>query len=150
MAFKISFPGIDEYRAQLDGILKHVPKLVNMALYDGTNVLATEVQKEIDGLTELTPEARAGLHEGLGVARFWHEGEATVTKIGFEGYNKKRTKRWPKGQPNAMIARSLIRGTSWQRANRFTQRAAKKARQRCIEAMRNRFDTELQKITNSE
>jgi len=150
MAFKISFPGIDTYREQLEGLLRHVPKLVNMSLYDGANVLANAVQEEINGLKELTPEARQGLHEGLGVAHFWHDGEATVTKIGFEGYNSKKTKRWPKGQPNAMIARSLIRGTSWQRANRFTQRAAKKARQRCVEAMKDRFDLELQKITNNQ
>lgn len=150
MAFKISFPGIDEYRKELDGILKHAPKMINASLYEGAKILANEVQEEINGLKELTPEARAGLHEGLGVARFWHEGDGTVTKIGFEGYNTKRTKRWPKGQPNAMIARSLIRGTSWQRANRFTNRAAKRARQKCVEAMKDRFDAELQKITNNQ
>lgn len=147
MAFKISFPGLSEYEKQLNQILAHVDGIVNMSLYDGAAVLANEVQEEIKGLKELTPEARQGLHDGLGVAHFWHEGEATVTKIGFEGYNSKKTKRWPKGQPNAMIARSLIRGTSWQRANRFTQRAAKSARQKCVEAMRKRFDTEIQKYT---
>lgn len=147
MAFKISFQGLDEYQKQLDEIREHVPKLVNMSLYDGTAILANAVQEEINGLKELTPEARQGLHEGLGVAHFWHEGDAVVTKIGFEGYNKKKTKRWPKGQPNAMIARSLIRGTSWQQANRFTRRAATKVRQKCVDAMKNRFDKELQKIT---
>ena len=144
---KITFDGLDKYRDQMEKILQDVPKLTNFALYDGAAVLADAVQTEIRGLTELTPEARQGLHDGLGVARFWRENGQTVTKIGFEGYNSKRTKRWPNGQPNAMIARSLIRGTSWQRANRFTNRAARKARERCVEAMSKRFDAELKKLT---
>lgn len=147
MAFKIEFQGLEEYQKQLDEIREHVPKVVNASLYDGAAVLANAVQEEINGLKELTPEARNGLHEGLGVAHFWHEGDTVVTKIGWEGYNSKKTKRWPKGQPNAMIARSLIRGTSWQTANRFTQRAAKRVRQKCVDAMKNRFDKELQKYS---
>lgn len=144
---KIIFDGLDKYRDQIEQILQDVPRLTSFALYDGAAVLAEAVQTEIRGLTELTPEARQGLSTGLGVARFWRENGQTVTKIGFEGYNSKRTKRWPNGQPNAMIARSLIRGTSWQRANRFTNRAARKAREKCVEAMSERFDRELQKLT---
>lgn len=144
---KIMFDGLEAYEKELSGILQHVPAMVNASLYDGAAVLANAVQAEIRGLTELTPEARQGLHDGLGVAHFWRENGQTVTKIGFEGYNSKRTKRWPNGQPNAMIARSLIRGTSWQRANRFTNRAARKARQKCVEAMSKRFDEMLQQYT---
>lgn len=145
----ITFQGLEEYHAELQQILQHVPKLVNASLYDGAGVLADAVQNEIAGLTELSPIQRQGLHDGLGVAHFWNEKGATVTKIGFVGYNQKKTKRWPSGQPNAMIARSLIRGTSWMRANRFTNRAAKKAREKCIGAMQTRFDVELTKITNA-
>ena len=143
----ITFDGLDAYRDQLQDILKHVPKMINASIYDGAGVLAEAVQAEITGLSELEAVQRDGLHDGLGIARFWQEKGATVTKIGFEGYNRKITKRWPKGQPNAMIARSLIRGTSWMRANRFTARAAKKAREKCIGVMQTRFDVELQKYT---
>lgn len=143
---KITFEGLDEYMKEFDGMLKRVPSIVNASLYDGAGIVADAVQAEIKDLTELTPEARKGLSEGLGVAHFWQENGATVTKIGFEGYNSKRTKRWPRGQPNAMIALSLIRGTSWMRANRFVQRATKKARQGCVEAMKKRLDAEFQKL----
>ena len=144
---KITFTGLDQYAEQLQGILQHLPKMVNAALYDGAKVLADATQAEINGLTELTPEARQGLHDGLGIARFWNSNGVTTTKIGFEGYNKKRTARWPNGQPNAMIARSLIRGTSWMKANRFTARAAKKARERSIEAMQQRLDKDMKNYT---
>ena len=144
---KITFSGLDAYAEELSKIREKLPKLVDAALYEGAKVVADATQKEIEGLSELTPEARQGLKEGLGVAHFWREGGATVTKIGFEGYNSKRTKRWPRGQPNAMIARSLIRGTSWMRANRFTARAAKKARIQSIEAMQQRLDKDIKKLT---
>lgn len=144
---KITFDGLDLYSEEITKLGDKLPKLIDAALYEGAKVVADQTQKEIEGLTELPPEARQGLHTGLGVAHFWRDGGATVTKIGFEGYNTKRTKRWPNGQPNAMIARSLIRGTSWLQPNRFTARAAKKARQAAVEAMQRRLDEDIKKLT---
>ena len=144
---KITFDGLDLYAEEIAKLGNKLPKLIDAALYEGAKVVADATQKEIEGLTELTPEGREGLHKGLGIANFWRDSGATVTKIGFEGYNSKRTKRWPNGQPNAMIARSLIRGTSWMQANRFTARAAKKARARAVEAMQERLDQDIKKLT---
>lgn len=141
------FDGLEEYADQLQKISDKVPKMMNAALYDGAKILADAVQNEIDKLTELQQVQRQGLHDGLGIAKFWDEGGKTVTKVGFTGYNRKITKRWPRGQPNAMIARTTIRGTSWMRPNRFTNRAAKDARKKCIEAMASRFDSEVAKYT---
>ena len=146
----VTFPGVEQYERQLEQIGRQAPRILGRALYDGAGILADAVQEEIQGLDRLDPRQREGLQKGLGIAQFWERNGVLTTKIGFEGYNSKKTKRWPNGQPNAMIARSLIRGTSWQRANRFTQRAAKRARQRCVEAMKDRFDLELQKITNNQ
>lgn len=143
----ISFPGLEAYRKDLEKIYAEVPRIENQSLYDGAGVLADAVAEEIDGLTELTPIQRRDLRRGMGIAGFWSENGSTVTKIGFEGYNSIRTRRWPNGQPNAMIARSLIRGTSWMRANRFTARAAKKARERCIRSMQERMDREFAALT---
>lgn len=144
---KISFEGLDVYSKDLEKISDKVPKMMNASLYDGAKILADAVQKEINGLTELEQIQRQGLHDGLGLAKFWTENGMTVTKVGFDGYNKKITKRWPKGQPNAMIARATIRGTSWMRPNRFTNRAAKAVRKQCVEAMAARFDSECAKYT---
>lgn len=144
---KFTFEGLDIYAEDLAKIGRDLPKMMNTALYDGAKVLADEVQKEIDTLRELEPIQRQGLHDGMGVAKFWTENSQTVTRIGFDGYNKKITKRWPRGQPNAMIARSVIRGTSWMRPNRFTNRAAKNVRRKCVEVMAARFDSECAKYT---
>jgi hypothetical protein len=143
----IKFPGIAEYERQLERIGSEAPRLCGKALYSGANVLAEAVQEEISGLTELSSAQRRGLHDGLGVAHFWERDGVLQTKIGFDGYNAVKTKRWPRGQPNAMLARALIRGTSWLMPNRFTARAARKARQKATEAIRERFDNELEALT---
>lgn len=144
---KITFPGMEEYLRQMEGLGREIPKICNRALYDGAKILADAVQKEIDTLDKLDKRDRQGLHDGLGIARFWAEGDDMVTKIGWEGYNSWKTKRWPQGKPNALVARAQIRGTSWIHPNRFTARAAKKARKACMEAMRNRFDQEIEAQT---
>lgn len=143
----IFFPGIKQYEKQLNEIGRQAPRIMGGALYDGAAVLAEAVQTEIKGLDKLDPRQRAGLSAGMGIAHFWVKDDAMQTKIGWEGYNSWKTKRWPLGQPNAMIARTTIRGTSWMRANRFTNRAAQKARERCIKAMQERLDREFAAIT---
>ena len=141
----ITFANLEAYKDQIGEITKAVPKMINSSLHEGAAVLADAVQAEVQGLKQLTPEARQGLHDGLGIAHFWQENGSTVTKIGWTGYNRKRTKRWPRGQPNVMIARTTVRGTSWMRADRFTNRAVKKCRQKAINIMETQFDVELQK-----
>lgn len=144
---KITFPNMEAYERQLERIGSEAPKLCGKALYQGARVLAEAVQAEIDGLSELSPSQRRGLHNGLGVAHFWEKGGVLQTKIGFEGYNTRKSKRWPKGQPNAMIARAVIRGTSWMMPNRFTPRAARKAKAAAIEAIRQELDKGLEAET---
>ena len=140
---KIEFPGLEEYKEQLLKLGQEAPKIINRSLYEGAQVLAKEVQKEISGLKELNKKQRAGLHQGMGIAHFWYENGDPTTKIGFEGYNGIKTKRWPNGQPNAMIARSIQRGTSRLTPNRFCKRAAQNARERSIEAIKKHLDQEL-------
>ena len=141
----VKFPNIEVYAKELEALGREAPATINMAVYEGAKVLAEAIQKEISGLTELTAPQRKGLHDGLGVARFWEENGATLTRVGFDGYNIIKTRRWPKGQPNVMIARALIRGTSWMMPNKFTDRAARKARAAAIAAMEERINKRLAK-----
>ena len=136
---KIEFPNMAAYMAKLGELNKNanIAWIINPALYEGARILADEVQKEISGLKQLNAKQRRGLHEGLGIAHFWRDDSGGVyTKIGFEGYNDIVTKQWRNGQPNAMIARAVQRGTSWMQPNRFAARAARKAREKAINKMR--------------
>lgn len=143
----ITFEGLDAYMKQMEGLGRDFPKVVNAALFEGAKVVADAVRGEIDGLKDshrhVTDAEIQGLKEGLGVAHFWNENGKTLTKIGFDGYNSYRTKKFPKGHPNVLVARSIIRGTSWVRPDRFVDRAAKKSRQEAIAAIQERLDAEL-------
>lgn len=142
------FDGLEAYAKQLEQLGKEAPKIVNVSLYEGAKVLADAVKAEIPGLKLPSERQKKGLKEGLGVAHFWHKDGTVMTKIGFDGYNEVKTKRWPRGQPNVVIARALIRGTSWMTPDRFTDRAARKARQASIEAIRQKMDAEIRRVTN--
>lgn len=143
------FDGLQAYEKQLDELGRAAPAICNLSLYEGAKVLADAVKAEIPGLALPSERQKAGLKAGMGIARFWEKDGTILTKIGFDGYNAVKTKRWPNGQPNAVIARALIRGTSWLTPDRFTDRAARKARKAAIEAIRKRFDAEILRRTKN-
>ncbi len=143
----ITFQGLEAYMKQMEALGRDFPKVVNVSLYEGARVLADAIKAEIGGLRNshrhITEKEIEGLKSGLGIAHFWNENGKTMTKIGFEGYNNYRTKKYPKGHPNALVARSIIRGTSWIAPDRFTDRAARKARNDAVAAIQERLDAEL-------
>ena len=93
---------------------------------------------------------KKGLEDSFGIAPIRNDNGFVNVKLGFDGYNGLKTKRWPNGQPNQMIARSVERGTSWMKANPFMKRALRKARKQAQEAMASRLQSEIQKIMNKE
>ena len=60
----------------------------------------------------LSVSQKNGLREGLGIAPFKFLSSSVNTKVGFSGYNSVRTKRWPNGQPNQVIAAVVNHGNS--------------------------------------
>ena len=58
-------------------------------------------------------------------------------KLGFDGYNSVKTKKYPKGQPNALIARVTESGSSYRTKTPFIRpavRATKKAAEQAGQA----------------
>lgn len=137
--------------------------LLGNVVYDGAKVVADTVKAEIRGLpvdnrrgTQSDPSngpsqyQKKGLEDSFGIAPIRNDNGFVNVKLGFDGYNGLKTKRWPSGQPNQMIARSVERGTSWMKANPFMKRALRKARKQAQEAMASRLQSEIQKIMNKE
>ena len=75
-----------------------------------------------------------------------NDGGFRNVKIGFDGYNYVKTKTWPKGQPNAMVARSIESGTSWMSKQPFMRKAESSSKSRCEQAMADTINKELTKI----
>lgn len=65
------------------------------------------------------------------------------TKLGFAGYNTTITKSYPDGQPNLLIARAVLSGTSLRIRIPFIRKAVQRAKKRAEEAMAKRLDEEI-------
>lgn len=130
------------------------------AIYAGAAVAADAVREEIKALPTDDRFVRGGdklagpgskqkewLLNSLGITPMEDDGKGFLNvKIGFDGYNQIKSKRWPKGQPNQMVARSVERGTSFMTPNPFMKTAVAKARKRAKAAMEKTAEREVEKI----
>lgn len=127
------------------------------AVYEGAEVALDAIRQAVKALPEekhngktdmmygVTSIEKDGLLSGLGATKMEDENGTIYTKIGFSGYNGLKTKKYPKGQPNAMIARSICKGTSFRKRIPFVDKAVKK--ETIENAIRVSFDSDLKKIT---
>lgn len=133
-------------------------EICGSAIYGAAGIVADEIRNELDKVptdesygTESKPAKGpkkgqiAGLEHSLGIASLQDDGKGFLNvKIGFNGYNHIKTKLWPNGQPNQMVARSIERGTSYMKANPFVKRAVAKTRKRAIAYMKEAVDRSIE------
>lgn len=156
---KITFSGLDTYMEQLERLGQNSENAAKMALYEGARIAADEMRESIQRLptqeewgskTEpakgIKKVQKQGLLDGFGISPMQNEDGCINVKIGFHGYNAFKTKQYPNGQPNAMIARSVESGTSFQRKTPFVARAVRKTKQRAEAKMKEIFENEIEKI----
>lgn len=156
----ISFKNGDEYLmkiSKLEAALKD--EVCGEAIYGAAGIVADEIRKQLEAVPAderygtssgptRGPKAvqKEALLDALGISSMQeHDGYLDV-KIGFDGYNGVTTKRWPNGQPNQMVARSIERGTSWMKPNPFVKRGVAATRKRALEFMKNSVDQSIKKI----
>ena len=164
MGAKITFDGISEYIAQLEALDKGTNRVIGKAIYDGAGVVADAIRQEIEGLQVtddkyaiwganvnhpthgVTEAQQQGLLDGLGISKMEERAGVFNIKIGFDGYNTVKTKQWPNGQPNAMIARSLESGSSHKYKSPFVRPAVTRVRKEAEAAMAKAAEKEIEKI----
>lgn len=145
--------GLDEYLSKI-GNLEHMsPKIIGFATYEGAKVVADQIRANIQALPTSTSGGggrrnptqveKAGLLEGLGVAKHQVDGSFYNVKIGMDGYNAHVTERYPQGHPNAMVARSIEAGTSFMNRIPFISRAVSQTRAAAEDAMREEVDKQI-------
>lgn len=159
MAKWIIGSGLDDYLAQLQELEENTEDIMKKAIYEGAAVVANEIRSatkaipvdsgmgtQHNKLNGVNRVQKAGLLDGLGIAPMKEEGLGWNTKIGFDGYNSMRTKKYPSGQPNVLIARSVESGTSFRAPHPFVGPAARKAKAKAETAMETSIDTSIQAI----
>lgn len=159
---KFQFEGVDELIAQYKKLDNKTEEVIGHAIYMGAGVVMRTVVNAVEGLstdnhygtadnptTGPSTIQKIGLQRSLGIAKMRNDNGFYNVKIGFDGYNNVKTKTWPQGQPNSMVARSVESGTSWMRKQPFMRQAEQSARKPCEEAMSKSVDKDIERIINS-
>lgn len=153
--------GIDKYIDSLEKITEATDELIGKAIYEGAKVVTDNIRAALNGipvdnriakkgevLTGISQAQKNGLLDGLGITTMRRDDGTYNVKVGFDGYNSIKTKTWPNGQPNSMIARSLESGTSFRAKNPVISKATRSSKSEAEEAMAKAFDKELEAHTN--
>lgn len=165
-----SFEGLKQYMGQMEELNDNLLKVCEQIVYVGAAEVADSCKGELNGLpttstgevlqawktyqktgkaqpVSITKEQKDGLIESMGLAKMRNDAGFINTKLGFDGYNSVVTNRWPKGQPNAMIARSINSGSSAFRKDPFMQRVERQSKGKAISAMKKRCDELMKKYS---
>lgn len=158
------FKGLEEYARYLQRIQANTEETCGAGVYAMAQVIADQVRSNIEALPSIPdPEAikryragdkailtagqKKGLLESFGVSAARNENGYYNVKLGFDGYNTVKTRRYPQGQPNAMIARTVESGSSYMDKHPFIRPATNAAMQRkAIEACKIAIDKRIHEI----
>lgn len=160
----IRVEGMEEYLALLDLNYKQLERICGRSIYPGAGYIYKECRKRLENIRTddhlfkfaeqygrkrngITTRQKKGLIESLGIAPLKHKSGGVVdVKLGFDGYNDIVSTRWPNGQPNAMVARSLNRGTSFMHAQPFMDQTIDASRHTVEDKIEQQFYKELEKL----
>lgn len=159
---RIKFDGLKEYELKLSKLSGSTRQMAERAIYEGAKIVADEVKANLNALnvttqelairaytnqrpTYITEEAKEGLIESFGVTKLREENGYYDVKLGFDGYNDVVTKKYPKGQPNNMIARSCESGSTSMIKQPFMRKAVSASKGRAEAKMAEILDEEIKK-----
>ena len=156
---RFQFEGVDKLISQYEKLSNNSMEVIGKAIYNGAGVVMKSVSGAVDSIstdnrygTAENPVSgpstiqKIGLQQSLGITKMRADGDFWNVKIGFDGYNNVKTKKWPQGQPNSMVARSIESGTSWMSKQPFMRQAERSAMAPCEKKMAETVDKEIQKL----
>ena len=137
-------------------------KIIGKAVYAGAGVIADAVRQSVNSLpivsskesfgtpskpiSGVTTSQKKGLLDGLGISKMRTENGYYHVKVGFNGYNRTKTKKYPSGQPNILIARSVENGTSFRVKQPFVSPAVRRAKKTAEQKMKEVLDEEINRL----
>lgn len=142
--------GLDEYISKLGNLARDSEETCKRAGYEGAAIVADAIRSNIQALPtgqfregKLTAPQKAGLLEGLGITHFRNDSGFIHVKIGMDGYNSTVNKAFPKGQPNALIARTIESGTYKIPKHPFIAPAVSKTKRQAEERMKQVIEQQI-------
>jgi len=137
-----------DYIALLGDLRYRADGLAGKAIFEGARIVADQIHANIQALPVKTDNFRKGevrdpvpaeiegMLEGLGIARKQTKNGFINVKIGMDGYNNYVTEKYPKGHPNAMMARTINAGSTYMKRHPFINQAVRAQKANAEEAMK--------------
>lgn len=159
---KIQVQGLDEYALMLSKLGDRSRAVAGMATYAGAKVVADAIKDKLQSLptvndaynrlaykkykSKLSATQKKGLISSFGISKITDDSGYRYVKVGFDGYNGIKTKKYPQGQPNILVARIVENGSSYMDATPFIKPAVNQSKAKAQEAMARVIEEEIQKI----
>lgn len=163
---RMHMKGLEEYEKALSKMANHTEEIAEAAVYVGAGIVADAMRAEVEALpvgegqiVGLPPKAEKGqkisvvsrrqkgdLLNGLGIAQIENTRGYIQTKVGFDGYGSVKTKKYPNGLPNVVLARSINSGTSFFSKIPFARRAVNSSKTSAVKAMGEKVEEEIKKV----
>ncbi len=160
---KYQFKGLDEYAQYLQKIGKNTPEILGAGVYAMADIVADKVRQNITALpavndvenmkaykqndkSHLSIKQKKGLLDGFGISPMQNDNGYLNVKLGFDGYNAVQTKTYPKGQPNALIARVVESGSSYMDKTPFIRPAVSATQKEAVEKCKEEIDTKIKSL----
>lgn len=160
---KMKMYGTEEYALKLSKLAANSKEVAEKAIQEAAGIVTDQVRaniqalpavKEIEnikaykegGKSHLSIRQKEGLLESLGITPVAMDNGFYNAKIGFDGYNSIRTKKYPKGQPNQLIARVVESGSTYMDKTPFMRKALTATRGKAMQRMQEVIDDEFKKI----
>lgn len=154
--------GLNSYIEYLQKINAVTDEVIGEAVYEMAKVVADKVRDNIQALPTVSNEAniatykkgysrlsdkeKQGLLDGFGISPLQEDFGFVNVKLGFDGYNSVKTKKYPQGQPNALIARVTESGSSYREKTPFMRPAVNASKKPAEAAGRAKFDERIAAI----
>lgn len=154
--------GLNRYIEYLQKINAVTDEAIGEAVYEMAKVVADSVRSSIQALPTVSNEAniatykkgysrlsdkeKQGLLDGFGISPLQEDSGFVNVKLGFDGYNSVKTKKYPQGQPNALIARVTESGSSYREKTPFMRPAVNASKKPAEAAGRAKFDERIAAI----
>ena len=162
---KISFKGGDDFGVRLEKLGQmNARASVERAVAKGAGVVTDAIRrglKAIPGrkdiflwgnqmLQGIFEREKKDLLASLGISPILTNKDGyTHAKVGFDGYGSRKTKKYPQGVPNQLIAASVENGSSFRYKVPFVRPAVNKVRNKAIKAMDDSINSDIAEIFES-
>lgn len=154
---------LEHYASRLAMLGEKEAEVCGKTIYEMANIVADKVKDNLNGLhaisdvegykrykkgerAELTYSEKKGLLDSFGISPLQDDNGFRNVKLGFDGYNNVHTRKYPRGQPNVMIARAVESGTSFRDKHPFMRPAINASKAACLKKAEETFNKEVEKI----